>query len=120
MRKKLKKVLCLLCACSLLAAPGISTEANEKKTAEESLAKYWGERSAEPFLFEDGDVVGFIGDSITHVEYTGISYQEFIYNYYMTRYPQWELEFRNLGTASYMERANLLSQVLKSRAKRLP
>ena len=36
-------------------------------------------------MFEDGDVVGFIGDSITQVEYTGISYQEFIYNYYITQ-----------------------------------
>lgn len=53
------------------------------------------------FLFEDGDIVGFIGDSITHVEYTEVSYQEFLYNYYITRYPRWELEFRNLGTGSF-------------------
>lgn len=72
------------------------------KNKKENQEQYWGERSEVPFLFEDGDVVGFIGDSITHVEYTGISYQEFIYNYYITRYPDWELEFRNLGTASYM------------------
>lgn len=55
----------------------------------------------EEFLFEDGDIVGFIGDSITHVEYTDISYQEFLYNYYITRYPGRELEFRNLGTGSF-------------------
>ena len=58
--------------------------------------------TGEEFLFEDGDIVGFIGDSITHVEYTEISYQEFLYNYYITRYPKWELEFRNLGTGSFM------------------
>lgn len=58
----------------------------------------------EEFLFEDGDIVGFIGDSITHVEYTEISYQEFLYNYYITRYPEWELEFRNLGIGSFTAR----------------
>ena len=61
----------------------------------------------EEFLFEDGDVVGFIGDSITHVEYTEVSYQEFLYNYYITRYPKWDLEFRNLGTGSFTA-ANVL------------
>lgn len=65
------------------------------------LSGYESHAEGKSFLFEDGDVVGFIGDSITHVEYTGISYEEFICNYYMTRYPNWNLEFRNLGTASY-------------------
>ncbi len=55
----------------------------------------------EEFLFEDGDVVGFIGDSITQVNYSVVSYPEFLYQYYRTRYPQWELEFRNLGTGYY-------------------
>lgn len=101
MRKTFKRALCLLCAFSLLMAAGVQAEAKGEK--EENFEQYWGERPEKaPFLFEDGDVVGFIGDSITHVEYTGISYQEFIYNYYVTRYPDWELEFRNLGTASYM------------------
>ena len=56
----------------------------------------------EPFLFENGDVVGFIGDSITRISYSGISYPEFLQQYYITRYPQWKLEFRNLGTGYYM------------------
>lgn len=55
----------------------------------------------EEFLFEDGDVVGFLGDSITQVSYSGISYPEFLHQYYITRYPQWELELRNLGTGYY-------------------
>lgn len=102
MRKIYKRLFCLLCAVSLLLAPAQETEAKVKEN-KENPEQYGGVHCAdEPFLFEDGDVVGFIGDSITHVEYTGISYQEFIYNYYMTRYPDWNLEFRNLGTASYM------------------
>lgn len=56
----------------------------------------------EAFLFEDGDVVGFIGDSITRISYSGISYPEFLQQYYITRYPERELEFRNLGTGYYM------------------
>ncbi len=56
---------------------------------------------AEEFLFEDGDVVGFLGDSITQVSYSGISYPEFLHQYYITRYPHWELELRNLGTGYY-------------------
>lgn len=55
----------------------------------------------EAFLFEDGDVVGFIGDSITRISYSGISYPEFLQQYYITRYPERELEFRNLGTGYY-------------------
>ena len=88
----------LLCMCFLLpvqTAQAVWHETEDTKELEKIIS------NTEEFLFEDGDVVGFIGDSITHVEYTGISYQEFLYNYYITRYPQWTLEFRNLGTASY-------------------
>lgn len=87
--KKWKKItaslLCILCLFPALRVNAVEMGDAKKK-----------------FLFEDGDIVGFLGDSITHVEYTGISYQEFIYNYYITRYPKWSLEFRNLGTSSYM------------------
>jgi len=86
--KKWKSITAVL-LCVLCLLPGTAAAAEET-----------GDTGQE-FLFEDGDVVGFIGDSITHVEYTGISYQEFIYNYYITRYPGWSLEFRNLGTSSY-------------------
>lgn len=84
----------------LFLLPILPVTAKEKKTdVEKELERMIP--CTEEFMFEDGDIVGFIGDSITHVEYTGISYQEFIYNYYITRYPEWNLEFRNLGTASY-------------------
>lgn len=99
--KKWKKILLwLVCVSCIL--PGVKAQAKEEQdTVKEELAELMP-REEDAFLFEDGDVVGFIGDSITQVEYTGISYQEFIYNYYITRYPEWDLEFRNLGTASYM------------------
>ena len=74
----------------------------EKGYSREALEKE--SMPAEEFLFEDGDVVGFLGDSITQVSYSGISYPEFLYQYYITRYPQWELEFRNLGTGYYTAR----------------
>lgn len=98
--KKWKKCLsALLCAAVLL--PGSEALASEgDPELEKELAQVMPEK--DECMFEDGDVVGFIGDSITQVEYTGISYQEFIYNYYITRHPDWKLEFRNLGTASYM------------------
>ena len=97
--KKWKRQAALF-LCILLLLPSQAVTAAEKETdVEKELNRMIP--CTEPFLFEDGDIVGFIGDSITHVEYTGISYQEFLYNYYITRYPDWNLEFRNLGTASY-------------------
>ncbi|MCI9306417.1 MAG: hypothetical protein HFI28_08055 [Lachnospiraceae bacterium] len=84
----------------LILSSGKEVSASEQESETEAEVGEL-EPPKEEFLFEDGDVVGFIGDSITHVEYSGISYQEFLYNYYITRYPQWELEFRNLGVGSY-------------------
>jgi len=92
----LLSALCLLPGTDAAAADKELEVENELERELDSMIP-----CTEEFLFEDGDVVGFIGDSITHVEYTGVSYQEFIYNYYITRYPQWNLEFRNLGTSSY-------------------
>lgn len=58
--------------------------------------------SAEPLPFyEDGDVVGFIGDSITHVVYNRLSYVEMLETYYLSRFNGQTTEFRNLGTAGY-------------------
>lgn len=97
--KKWKRLAALF-LCMLFLLPDTMVLAAEEKT---KVQKELDEiiPCTEEFLFEDGDIVGFIGDSITHVEYTGISYEEFLYNYYITRYPDWDLEFRNLGTASY-------------------
>lgn len=99
--KKVKRCLLVLFSGILALAPGAESLAYEQETViGKRLESLMPERA--DCMFEDGDVVGFIGDSITQVEYTGISYQEFIYNYYITRHPDWSLEFRNLGTASYM------------------
>lgn len=60
------------------------------------------EESPKTFSFyEDGDVVGVIGDSITHVQYGPVSYVEALYHYYLCQFPEREIEFRNLGTANY-------------------
>lgn len=98
--KKWKKCLsALICAAVLFPADAVCASGSDDKL-ERELAQVMPAKA--DCMFEDGDVVGFIGDSITQVDYTGISYQEFIYNYYITRHPDWKLEFRNLGTASYM------------------
>ncbi len=47
--------------------------------------------------FEDGDVVGFIGDSITHVTYRSQGYVDMLEEYYLSRFPGRDVEFRNLG-----------------------
>lgn len=47
--------------------------------------------------FDDGDVVGFIGDSITHVTYSDHGYVELMEQYYLSRFPERRIEFRNLG-----------------------
>ncbi|MCI9141690.1 MAG: hypothetical protein HFH87_03590 [Lachnospiraceae bacterium] len=58
--------------------------------------------ATEPLSFyEDGDVVGFIGDSITHVKYSSLSYVEILEAYYLSRFPGQNTEFRNVGTAGY-------------------
>ncbi len=48
-------------------------------------------------LFEDGETVGFIGDSITHVTYSDHGYVELVEQYYLSRFPERRIEFRNLG-----------------------
>lgn len=47
--------------------------------------------------YEDGDVVGFIGDSITHVTYRSQGYVDMLEEYYLSRFPERDMEFRNLG-----------------------
>ena len=98
MKKWRVSIVSLLCALCLLPAGKAMASETEVNVAEQLESLMPQEDS---FMFEDGDVVGFIGDSITQVNYTGISYQEFIYNYYITRHPDWDLEFRNLGTSSF-------------------
>lgn len=52
-------------------------------------------------FFENGDVAGFIGDSITHVTYSSLSYVEMLDQYYQSAFPERSVEFRNLGTDGF-------------------
>ncbi len=47
------------------------------------------------FPFEEGDRVCFIGDSITHGNY----YMSYIYEYYLTRFPEMGISLYNCGIA---------------------
>jgi len=49
-------------------------------------------QSSSPF-FNNGDVICFLGDSITH----GGQYHEFLQLFYATRYPELKLSFHNCG-----------------------
>lgn len=58
--------------------------------------------AAEPFaFFEKGDTVGFFGDSITHVTYRSLGYVEMLEQYFLSRFPENGMEFRNLGADGY-------------------
>lgn len=85
MRKRLQTVIIVLLAVCLWSGAKESASA-----ATESFSFY-----------EDGDVVGFIGDSITHVKYSSLSYVEILEAYYLSRFPGENTEFRNVGTAGY-------------------
>lgn len=45
--------------------------------------------------FQDGETVVFLGDSITH----GRRFHSFIYDFYLTRYPERKIHFVNAGVA---------------------
>ncbi len=130
-KKKLTALVCTLCLCTGLGmeieAAGVSSATGKPggilmETIQQSLSKDGesegiisispeteqketqegkGINSQASWFYEAGDVVGFIGDSITHVEYSSINYVEFLYNYYVSRFPDQEVEFRNLGVSSY-------------------
>ena len=88
MRKTGKKVLTAICMLCLFMGMGAYAAAAEP------------EPEAFPF-YEDGDVVGFIGDSITHADYTFINYLEALSQYYVCRFPDRKIEFRNLSASGY-------------------
>ncbi|MEN6546114.1 MAG: SGNH/GDSL hydrolase family protein [Armatimonadia bacterium] len=50
---------------------------------------------APPATFQSGDTVAIIGDSITH----GRKWHRYVYNYYLTRFPDRQVRFVNLGIA---------------------
>lgn len=50
---------------------------------------------------DKGDYIGFIGDSITHADDTALaSYEDIIYEYYITHYPDKKITMKNLGISS--------------------
>lgn len=82
MKDRIKKILILLCAIGLCIGLDVKVTAG----------------SADNFsYYEDSDVVGFIGDSITHATYTSLNYVEIMYQYYLSRFPRRNVEFRNLS-----------------------
>lgn len=76
---------------------------------EKDIEKYDMEKTENKLSFSDGETIGFIGDSITHVDTEGLeSYHEVLYNYLMTHYPDKKLYMKNLGVSS-ASAADLLS-----------
>lgn len=75
---------------------------NESRTLIKSIyEKQYRLSSGTKIDFTDGEVIGCIGDSITHVDTEGMeSYHEVLYNYLMTHYPNKKLYIKNMGTAS--------------------
>ncbi len=58
-------------------------------------AKFLSKQATSGSVFQDGDTVCFLGDSISHV---GL-FHRFIYDYYLTRFPQHAIRFVNAGVA---------------------
>lgn len=46
-------------------------------------------------VFKDGETVCFLGDSITH----GGRFHSFVYDYYLTRFPERTIRFVNAGVS---------------------
>ncbi len=83
----MKKLLLILLALACLASPSLQAAKKEKK----SKAKT-SQQQGQQFLFQSGDRVCFIGNSITHAGYWSP-----IMLYYVTRFPDAEMSFFNLG-----------------------
>lgn len=70
------------------------------RKADKTVAKYSEAKAADKLSFKDGELIGFIGDSITHGDEGFESYHEVLYNYLMTHYPDTKLYMKNLGVSS--------------------
>ena len=70
------------------------------KKMENEITKHSIEKADEKLKFEDGEVIGCIGDSITHGDEGFESYHEVLYNYFVTNYPNTKLYIKNLGVSS--------------------
>lgn len=73
-----------------------------------TIEKYKTKKENIKLTFKDGEVIGCIGDSITHGDAGFESYHEVLYNYFMTNYPNTKLYIKNLGVSS-VTAAKLLS-----------
>ncbi len=76
-----KVIVMTIVACLLCLSPLVATLARAQDLT--------------PAQFEDGDVVCFIGDSITHSR----KYHSYVYDYYLTRFPERRIRFVNCGIA---------------------
>lgn len=52
-------------------------------------------------FYNDGKVIGFIGDSITYASYTNLSYVDILNQYYLSLFPDRQMEFRNISAGGY-------------------
>ena len=80
-----KQILALAVAAVLLAACG---KKEEPATMEPVAA-------APAPQFQNGDIVALVGDSITH----GRKWHRYVYEYYLTRFPERQIRFVNQGIA---------------------
>ncbi len=57
--------------------------------------------SASPDFYSNNEVVGFIGDSITYASYTPLSYMDILNLFYLSLFPDRQIEFRNISAGGY-------------------
>ncbi len=111
-RNCMKKLLCLtgilLCTCVFGSSLAVCAAQPQENTQPEE----GNEPVAQLPLYEDGDVVAVIGDSITHAKYCDFGYAEMLDLYYQCRFPDRKTEFRNMGAEGYKARdvLNIINQ----------
>lgn len=57
--------------------------------------------SDSPDFYSNNEVVGFIGDSITYASYTPLSYMDILNLFYLSLFPDRQIEFRNISAGGY-------------------
>ncbi len=108
-------ILCGTSISTLFGAPYSGEEINSTgakipENATKIKAFVWGEEMAVPasntslesdikenFIYKNGDVVAFLGDSITAGVGTTLTYPMYIEYFYQTRYPDRNISFYNFG-----------------------
>jgi len=83
-------------AIALFVAGLLSAGCDPKAAPESEVPEELLERQAPvEIAIRDGDRVVWLGDSITH----HAQYTQYLETFFVTRFPRWELEFRNAGLA---------------------